>query len=91
MEASASRTCCACRAPVTTSQSATTTGSPSRTRPSTLHGRTLGEVDSHDGTRRLLIAVRSGEVELNPVRDRTIGPGDMLVFAGRDEDLAREL
>lgn len=59
--------------------------------PEHLHGRTLGEVDSHDGTRRLLIAVRSGEVELNPVRDRTIGPGDMLVFAGRDEDLAREL
>ncbi len=59
--------------------------------PEHLHGRTLGEVDSHAGTRRLLIAVRSGEVELNPVRDRTIGPGDLLVFAGRDEDLAREL
>ena len=59
--------------------------------PERLHGRTLAELDSRDGTRRLLIAVRGGEVELNPVRDRTIGPGDLLVFAGRDEDLAREL
>ncbi len=59
--------------------------------PPHLHGRSIGEVDSNNGTRRLLIAVRSGEVELNPVRDRTIGPGDLLVFAGRDEDLAREL
>ena len=59
--------------------------------PEHLHGRRLADVDSHDGTRRLLIAVRSGEVELNPVRDRVIGAGDLLVFAGRDEDLAREL
>ena len=59
--------------------------------PEHLHGRRLGDLDSNDGTRRLLIAVRSGEVELNPVRDRTIGPGDLLVFAGRDEDLARDL
>jgi trk system potassium uptake protein TrkA len=61
------------------------------TAPKHLHGRTLGELDDDETTRRLLIVVRDGEVELNPVRDRPIGPGDALVFAGRDEDLARDL
>ena len=59
--------------------------------PPHLQGRPLSVLDSDETTRRLLIVVRDGEVELNPVRDRTIGEGDALVFAGRDEDLARDL
>lgn len=59
--------------------------------PPHLHGQRLSALDDRDTTRRLLIVVRDGRVELNPVRDRVIGPGDALVFAGRDEDLAREL
>ena len=59
--------------------------------PSHLHGQTVSALDASDTTRRLLIVVRDGRIELNPVRDRVIGPGDALVFAGRDEDLASEL
>lgn len=59
--------------------------------PEHLHGQTLAAVDTGDTTRRLLIVVRDGQIDLNPVRDRVIGPGDALVFAGRDDDLAREL
>ena len=59
--------------------------------PPHLQGQPLSVLDSDETTRRLLIVVRDGEVELNPVRDRTIGEGDALVFAGRDEDLARDL
>lgn len=58
--------------------------------PENLHGEPLSVLDSDETTRRLLIVVRDGEVELNPVRDRLIGPGDALIFAGRDEDLARD-
>ena len=59
--------------------------------PEHLHGHTVSALDDDNTTRRLLIVVRDGRVELNPVRDRVIGPGDALVFAGRDEDLARDL
>jgi Trk K+ transport system NAD-binding subunit len=59
--------------------------------PAQLEGKPLRVLDSDDTTRRLLMVVRDGEVELNPVRDRTIAPGDGLVFAGKDEDLARAL
>ena len=59
--------------------------------PPHLHGRPLSVVEEDGSTRRLLIVVNGGRVELNPVRDRAIGPGDALVFAGRDEDLARAL
>ena len=59
--------------------------------PPHLHGQTVSALDEGDTTRRLLIVVRDGRIELNPVRDRVIGPGDAFVFAGRDEDLAREL
>ena len=59
--------------------------------PRHLHGRPLSAVDSGETTRRLLMVVRDGGVELNPVRDRVIEPGDALVFAGRDEDLSPNL
>ena len=59
--------------------------------PAHLEGKPLRVLDSDETTRRLLMVVRDGEVELNPVRDRTIKLGDGLVFAGKDEDLARSL
>ncbi len=61
------------------------------TAPAHLEGKPLRVLDDEGRTRRLLMVVRDGEVELNPVRDRTIAAGDGLVFAGRDEDLARDL
>ena len=59
--------------------------------PAHLAGKPLRVLDSDETTRRLLMVVRDGEVELNPVRDHTIALGDGLVFAGKDEDLARAL
>jgi trk system potassium uptake protein TrkA len=59
--------------------------------PRHLIGRELRALDAAESTRRLLMLVRDDEVELNPVRDRLVADGDMLVLAGRDEDLARDL
>ena len=58
--------------------------------PDRLVGKALSEVEDV-GTRRLLIVVRGDEVQLNPVRSQPIEARDILVFAGADEDLAREL
>ena len=57
--------------------------------PPHLEGKPLRVLDSENTTRRLLMVVRGNEVELNPVRDRPIAKGDGLVFAGKDNDLAR--
>ena len=59
--------------------------------PAHLDGQPLRAIESDATTRRLLMVARDGEVELNPVRDRPIAAGDGLVFAGKDEDLARPL
>ena len=59
--------------------------------PAHLDGQPLRAIESDATTRRLLMVARDGEVELNPVRDRPIALGDGLVFAGKDEDLARPL
>ena len=58
---------------------------------SALHGQTLERVEQQETKRRLLLVVRGEEVLLNPPLSHTIEPGDLLVFAGTDEDLAREL
>ncbi len=58
--------------------------------PEGLQGRRLDDVEQI-GTRRLLLVVRGEEVQLNPLRSQLIQPGDLLVFAGTDEDLARGL
>ena len=58
--------------------------------PEGLQGRRLDDVEQI-GTRRLLMVVRGEEVQLNPLRSQLIAPGDLLVFAGTDEDLARGL
>ena len=58
--------------------------------PERLVGKALSELEDV-GTRRLLIVVRGDEVQLNPVRSQPIEAEDILVFAGADEDLAREL
>ena len=59
--------------------------------PERLFGQPLDVLDREGSTRRLLMVVRDDEVELNPVRSQVLQPGDTLVFAGRDADLAREL
>ena len=59
--------------------------------PPHLDGQPLRAIESEATTRRLLMVVRDGEVALNPVRDRPVAAGDGLVFAGKDEDLARPL
>ena len=56
-----------------------------------LHGQTLDRVEHPDSNRRLLMVVQGEEVQLNPPLSRTIEPGDLLVFAGTDDELAREL
>ena len=59
--------------------------------PDRLVGQTLDDLDTQARTRRLLLVVRGDEVQLNPVRSQVIQARDLLVFAGTDEDLAREL
>jgi len=59
--------------------------------PAPLVGKRLEELDAQAGTRRLLMVVRDDEVQLNPVRSQVIEAADRLVFAGADDDLAREL
>lgn len=59
--------------------------------PSQLVGQPLDALDGNVKTRRLLLLVRNDEIQLNPVRSQLIEPGDKLVFAGADEDLAKEL
>ena len=59
--------------------------------PDRLIGQTLDDLDTQARTRRLLLVVRGDEVQLNPVRSQRIQAGDLLVFAGADADLAREL
>ena len=59
--------------------------------PSQIVGKRLEDLQAHAGTRRLLMVVRNNEVQLNPVRSQTIEANDKLVFAGADDDLAREL
>jgi trk system potassium uptake protein TrkA len=56
-----------------------------------LQGQTLERVEQQDTTRRLLMVVQDEQVQLNPPLSQTIEPGDLLVFAGTDDDLAREL
>ena len=58
--------------------------------PPRLIGKRLDEVAETGKTRRLLMLVRRDEVQLNPVRSLAIEADDRLVFAGLDEDLARE-
>ncbi len=58
---------------------------------SALHGETLERLDQQNTTRRLLMVVQGEKVQLNPPLSQKIEPGDLLVFAGTDEDLAREL
>lgn len=59
--------------------------------PAQLVGKPLDALDGNVKTRRLLLLVRNDEIQLNPVRSQLIEPGDKLVFAGADEDLAKEL
>ncbi len=59
--------------------------------PAQLVGQPLDALDGNVKTRRLLLLVRNDEIQLNPVRSQLIEPGDKLVFAGADEDLAKEL
>ncbi len=59
--------------------------------PARLQGKQLDDIDGRARTRRLLLVVRDNQVQLNPVRSQAIEAGDLLVFAGADEDLAREL
>ena len=47
--------------------------------------------DAEVGTRRLLMLVRGDEVQLNPVRSQLVEAEDLLVFAGSDRDLGRDL
>ncbi len=58
---------------------------------SALHGETLERVEHPETTRRLLMVVQGEQVQLNPPLSQTIEPGDLLVFSGTDDDLAREL
>ncbi len=61
------------------------------TPPERLVGQRLDDI--HDGarTRRLLMVVRDDQVQLNPVRSQVIEATDLLVFAGADEDLSKDL
>lgn len=53
-------------------------------------GKTLEELDLRERYGLTLIAVTHGrEVTLHPRRDQRVSPGDLLVVAGRDEDLER--
>jgi len=57
-------------------------------------GRKLEVAASSDKsapTRQLLAIVRDQEVQLSPVLSQEIRKGDLLVYAARDEDLARPL
>ena len=57
-------------------------------------GRKLEVAASSDKsapTRQLLAIVRDQEVQLSPVLSQEICKGDLLVYAARDEDLARPL
>ncbi len=47
--------------------------------------------DKSAPTRQLLAIVRDQEVQLSPVLSQEIRKGDLLVYAARDEDLARPL
>jgi trk system potassium uptake protein TrkA len=60
------------------------------TPPGRLAGAPLSDV-VESGTRRLLMVVRGDEVQLNPVRSLPVQANDLLIFAGSDEDLARDL
>ena len=60
------------------------------TPPGRLSGAPLSDV-VESGTRRLLMVVRGDEVQLNPVRSMAVQANDLLIFAGSDEDLARDL
>ena len=59
--------------------------------PERLLGQPLDALDSEGRTRRLLMVVRDNVAQLNPVRSQPLQPGDILVFAGLDTDLARDL
>jgi trk system potassium uptake protein TrkA len=59
--------------------------------PSRLVGQTLDEIEAEQTTRRLLILVRGDEVKLNPAASERIEAEDVLVFAGTDDDLAKDL
>ena len=61
------------------------------TPPPALYGKTLDQLDDEHSTRRLLMLVRQDRVQLNPLRSQPIRAGDLLIFAGSDEDLARGL
>lgn len=59
--------------------------------PGRLAGRPVEAVASNDTTRRLLMIVRGDEVKLNPALSEIVEAEDILVFAGADEDLAKDL
>lgn len=59
--------------------------------PGRLAGRPVEAVASDDTTRRLLMIVRGDEVKLNPALSEIVEAEDILVFAGADEDLAKDL
>ncbi len=59
--------------------------------PGRLAGRPVEAVANDDTTRRLLMIVRGDEVKLNPALSEILEAEDILVFAGADEDLARDL
>lgn len=59
--------------------------------PGRLAGRPVEAVESDDTTRRLLMIVRGDEVKLNPALNEIVEAEDILVFAGTDEDLAKDL
>lgn len=59
--------------------------------PGRLAGRPVEAVASDDTTRRLLMIVRGDEIKLNPALSEIVEADDILVFAGADEDLAKDL